>query len=181
MGKFRFTIAVDFDGVIHQYTTKWERADLIPDPPIPGAFDWLDEMVKHFKVVIYSSRITQHEDQIRESAVLGLNAVKDWFRSYGLDTSTFRKLEFWTSPGKPTALIYLDDRAVRFAGEFPTKNDIHRFFRPTKYDPEITDEVIGEALSSLDPETLGEFLEDFVGELGLMQMFYAYGKKKEFF
>ena len=32
-----YSIAVDFDGVIHSYTSKWVAADVIPDPPVSGA------------------------------------------------------------------------------------------------------------------------------------------------
>ena len=37
----KFTVAVDFDGVIHSYTTLWFTASVIPDPPVPGAIEWL--------------------------------------------------------------------------------------------------------------------------------------------
>ena len=52
------TIAVDFDGVIHSYTSPFDRMTL--DPPIEGAIPWLEEMVGEFHVVIHSSRFTPH-------------------------------------------------------------------------------------------------------------------------
>lgn len=39
----RYTLAVDFDGVLHQYTTPWSNAATIPDPPVDGAIAWLNE------------------------------------------------------------------------------------------------------------------------------------------
>jgi len=34
-------LCVDFDGVIHSYTSKWVDEATIPDPPVPGALRWL--------------------------------------------------------------------------------------------------------------------------------------------
>ena len=36
-------ICVDFDGVIHSYTSGWKGIDVIPDDPVPGAIEWLEE------------------------------------------------------------------------------------------------------------------------------------------
>ena len=35
------TLCVDFDGVIHSYISGWKGADVIPDPPVPGAIEAL--------------------------------------------------------------------------------------------------------------------------------------------
>jgi len=34
-------LCLDFDGVIHSYSSGWKGADVIPDPPVPGAFDFI--------------------------------------------------------------------------------------------------------------------------------------------
>lgn len=51
-------ICVDFDGVLHSYTSGWQGPRTIPDPPIPGALEWLLSLIKNDGVrpVIYSSR-----------------------------------------------------------------------------------------------------------------------------
>ena len=51
-------ICVDFDGVIHSYTTGWRGETHIPDPPVPGALKWLADLINNgkYKPVIYSSR-----------------------------------------------------------------------------------------------------------------------------
>lgn len=35
------TICVDFDGCLHAYTSGWQGAEVVSDPPVPGAIDWL--------------------------------------------------------------------------------------------------------------------------------------------
>lgn len=117
----RYTIAVDFDGVIHRYDSPWVNAHTIPDPPVKGAIPWLWEMVQKFDVVIFSTRCKTWR---------GRWAVRKWLREHG-------GYLFHEAPGcrgiedvklsftKPPALIYLDDRAVRFEGIFPDADDIH--------------------------------------------------------
>ena len=49
-------ICVDFDGVIHSYTSGWKGIDVIPDPPVEGAIEALHIYCQHFNVNIYSAR-----------------------------------------------------------------------------------------------------------------------------
>lgn len=64
-------ICVDFDGVIHSYTSGWQRASVILDPPVPGAFEWLQSLLDAgFKVAIFSSR--SHQEG-------GIDGMQNWF------------------------------------------------------------------------------------------------------
>jgi hypothetical protein len=117
----RYTVAVDFDGVIHRYDSPWIAPHVIPDPPVPGAISWLFEMAQRFSVVIYSTRARTWR---------GRRAMRRWLKVYGeacwFETMGHRGLEeVRFSYEKPKALIYLDDRAVRFEGTFPTAEQIH--------------------------------------------------------
>ena len=49
-------LCLDFDGVCHQYTSGWKGADVCPDPPVLGLYEFLREAVEHFEVNIFSSR-----------------------------------------------------------------------------------------------------------------------------
>lgn len=114
--KRSYSIAVDFDGVIHSYTSPWVDPQTIPDPPVPGAIDWLNEMNQRFRVIIFTTRGKTAE---------GRDAVEDFLRDHGYAGTVEVTAE------KPPALIYLDDRAVRFDGEhFPTADEIHRAYIP---------------------------------------------------
>jgi len=110
----RYTIAVDFDGVIHSYTSPWVNAETIPDQPVPGAIEWLREMGRHFEVVIHTTR---------GKTAVGQHAVKKWLHENGLEWG----LAAVVTAEKVAALIYLDDRAVRFDGtNWPSRTEVHQ-------------------------------------------------------
>lgn len=52
----RYTVCVDFDGVIHSYESPWKAAHLIADAPVAGALEWLCAISKKFDIVILSTR-----------------------------------------------------------------------------------------------------------------------------
>lgn len=114
-------LCVDFDGVIHSYTSGWRGAHFIPDPPVPGALQFLIDAVKVFNVHIYSSRS-------KEDA--GIKAMESWIdywfdKEFGWDkgvdavsaaNSVRNELVF--SNEKPAAFLTIDDRAVCFDGDW---------------------------------------------------------------
>ena len=52
-------LCLDFDGVLHSYTSGWKGARVIPDPPVEGAIDFLSRALDDFRVAVYSSRSHQ--------------------------------------------------------------------------------------------------------------------------
>src|SRR5690606_9529026 len=55
-GRHRKTLAIDFDGVLHAYTSGWQGALEIPDPPVEGAIAWLEAAAERFDLAIFSVR-----------------------------------------------------------------------------------------------------------------------------
>lgn len=103
----KYTSAADFDGVIHSYTSPWVSAETIPDPPVPGAIEWLNEISKTFRVVIFTTRGKEPEGRI---------AVAEWLTDHG-----YQCFPKDVTALKPPALVYVDDRAFRFDGtNFPS-------------------------------------------------------------
>lgn len=102
-------LCVDFDGVIHSYKSGWKGADVIPDPPVPGAMEWLREAVKVFRVAIFSSRSHQPG---------GLQAMHDYIalNSQIGFRDPIEGLEWPTE--KPSAFLSIDDRGLCFNGSF---------------------------------------------------------------
>lgn len=120
-------LSIDFDGVIHSYTSGWIAVDIIPDPPVPGAFEALIEYAKFFKICIFSSR---------SASILGRAAMKKWFQTHGWECGEKRfgdlvldimpkHLDFPDS--KPAAFLTIDDRAILFQGFFPPAETLLQF------------------------------------------------------
>jgi hypothetical protein len=111
-------ILVDFDGVIHSYTSGWQGVTTITDPPVDGAIEWLNEMIESdiFQVSIFSTRNFQEG---------GVGTMIDYLLENGLTTDNLLKLTFPTE--KTGAFLIIDDRAMTFEGVFPTQCDILNF------------------------------------------------------
>ena len=91
--------------------------DNIPDPPVDGAFEFINQLLeKGFKVYIYSTR---------NEFCAGRIAIKDWLLKYGMSQDAIDKIDFPTS--KPIAKVYIDDRAWEFNGVWPDIAEIENF------------------------------------------------------
>lgn len=115
---YKKIICIDFDGVIHQYISGWQGIDAIPDYPVPGAFQFLRDLVHStdMQPVIYSCR---------SQSYIGIDAMKRWFIACGLEQEILSKLVF--AKEKPAAFLTIDDRAFCFKGQFPSKDEINAF------------------------------------------------------
>jgi hypothetical protein len=115
---------VDFDGVLHSYASGWKGAANIPDPPFPGAMDFLREMTQHFRTDIFSSRSNMEG---------GIPAMIGWIERNALlehgagGIGWVSQLVYPTV--KPPARVSLDDRAITFTGRWPTVAEL-RDFKP---------------------------------------------------
>ena len=95
------TVVLDFDGVIHSYTSKWQGVDVIPDLPVEGIKEAINDIRKHYKVVVVSTRCFQEG---------GMEAVKKWLDEHGIIVDDVLS-------HKPPAIVYVDDRALTFDGD----------------------------------------------------------------
>lgn len=118
-------LCLDFDGVIHSYSSGWKGADIIPDPPVDGAMRFIWDATEHFRVAIFSSRTNQRG---------GLSAMKSWltknFTDYWMADRTtcddkLAEIEWPTE--KPAAMVTLDDRALTFEGIWPKIETLKEF------------------------------------------------------
>jgi len=119
--KKRYTVAVDFDGVICHQVSEFVAPHIITDTPVMWAIDWLYGMIQDFDIVIHSCRAKTWRGRRAIRAWLKEHSIGVWYPSpghVGLEDVVIQ----W---GKPPALIYLDDRAIRFSGTFPSKQEIY--------------------------------------------------------
>jgi hypothetical protein len=116
-------LCLDFDGVIHSYTSGWKGAAIIPDPPVEGAIAFMLGALHHFHVVIFSSRSNQPGGESAMRSWLRMHAGAAWHETPagpGLED-----IEFVDE--KPAAFITLDDRAITFNGTWPTIAELQAF------------------------------------------------------
>lgn len=104
------TIGIDFDGVIHAYSKGWHDGTIY-DQPIPGALIALRNLMTEHAVFIFTSRNVTH--------------VAAWMIERGFTCQSGYTGKFWNTRGtllvtnrKIPASVYLDDRAVRFTGDW---------------------------------------------------------------
>lgn len=102
----RPTIAVDIDGVIADYSAGWQGEGII-GAPLPGAKKFLERLREAgWEIIIHTTR--------------GTDEVAEYCKEHGLvydqinDNANLRG----RNPGKPIASVYLDDRAVKFNGDY---------------------------------------------------------------
>jgi hypothetical protein len=110
-------LCVDFDGVVHSYTSGWKGASVIPDAPVPGALRWLWQATDFFDVQIYSSRSKEES---------GLRAMRRWMQIHATDelghdhpmSNEHPAYPISFTHEKPAAFLTIDDRAICFDGDW---------------------------------------------------------------
>lgn len=107
----RHTICLDWDGTL--VPSAW------PERPIewmPGAVEAVKDMLSYAHVVVFSARTRRedpatgeklHPDDVQEEI--------DYIRRM-LDREGLTAVGIWTRHGKPTASVYVDDKAERYNG-----------------------------------------------------------------
>jgi len=118
-------LCLDFDGVLHSYTSGWKGAEVVADPPVDGGMEFVSQSVDRFRVCIFSSRSNQAG---------GVEAMKTWllFNLYEHHNengktakSIMDKIE-WPLE-KPPAMVTIDDRAITFDGTWPSLDELLAF------------------------------------------------------
>lgn len=107
-------LCVDFDGVVHSYSSGWQGAAVVSDPPVEGAIAFLLGALLHFDVCIYSSRSSQPGGVAAMKNYLRHHAGQCWYESPagpGLEDIRFPEQ-------KPAAFLTIDDRAICFEGDW---------------------------------------------------------------
>jgi hypothetical protein len=130
MAKSKRILCVDFDGVLHSYISPWRGPAHIPDPPVPGAIDFLRAASERYTVCVFSSR---------SQSLGGIDAMKSWLSGWARVENAERirngdavqsmdwisEIEWPTA--KPSAYLSIDDRAYCFQGTWPTLEEIDGF------------------------------------------------------
>lgn len=115
MSDFKPTLCIDFDGVIHSYENGWQNG-VIYGTTTPGFWEWAEQAAKLFKLVVYSSR--SKDPDMNTAMMLWLYEQRKAWRASGGTHTVDDALSFEFSSEKPAAFLTIDDRAVRFDGDW---------------------------------------------------------------
>jgi len=97
------TIAIDFDGVLHSYKSGWIAGHILEEP-LNGALHFCHWLIENkFKIIIFSCRA---------SDPVGFVAICTWLNEHNFPAT------IEVTHKKPDALLYIDDRGMRFNGNF---------------------------------------------------------------
>jgi hypothetical protein len=165
-------LCLDFDGVIHSYTSGWKGAHVIPDPPVPGAIPYLLNSLDHFTVAIFSSRSRNPLGRFAMKRWLG-KAIADHWETGGHEPS-LAECECWGDAAgiwqrfswpwfKPAAVMTIDDRALTFDGDWSSSRysaEAIRAFKPWNKQPKSRPETPPQCLATVDIDTEAGFICD---------------------
>ena len=142
----RKLLSLDFDGVIHSYTSGWHDVDVAKDDPVPGAAEFLHHAATVFDVQVFSSR---------SSSLLGRQCMRnyiiymmnEWFKTVRLD-SKYEEAASWVYSNiqfpkeKGPCWLHIDDRVICFDGVWPDLTTIDQF-KPWNKKPRISEVTTG--------------------------------------
>lgn len=109
----RTTLAIDFDGVLSGLT-QWLGSEVL-GLPNPGAIDALNAYQRAgIRVIVFSARA--HSERARF-------IMRQWLTQHGVSGAESIPI----THEKTLASVYLDDRAWRFDGTFPSAAELKAF------------------------------------------------------
>lgn len=109
------TVVFDFDGVIHSYASGWQGETVIPDAPVNGIKEAIDNIREcGYEVIVVSTRCATLE---------GVRAVMQYLEDNHIVVDDVMR-------EKPPAICYIDDRAICFDGHPETLIEKIRNFKP---------------------------------------------------
>jgi len=99
-------LAIDFDGVVHNFDKGWHDGTCYGDP-IPGALEAIKELSKDWNIIIFSSKV--RPDRPVVNGKTGQQLVEEWLREH----QVYKYVQEITHE-KPRAEYYIDDKAIHF-------------------------------------------------------------------
>lgn len=102
----KITVAIDFDGVIHNAHMGWGDGTCYGSP-IKGAIDAIKALSEKYTIVIFTAKAKP--DRPLVNGKTGKELVQEWLNKHNLS-------EYITdiTSEKPRAEIYIDDNGYRF-------------------------------------------------------------------
>jgi len=99
-------IAIDFDGVIHNWDKGWHDGTCYGEP-IEGAIDSIKELSKDYNIIIFTAKAKPSRPLVNGKT--GTELVQEWLEKYNV----MQYVKDITAE-KPRSQIYIDDKGYHF-------------------------------------------------------------------
>jgi len=109
-------IAIDFDGVIHNFEKGWYDGTCYGEP-LPGSLEALKILSQKYNIIIFTAKAKSNRPLVNGKT--GTELVKEWLEKYNV----LQYVKEITSE-KPRAKIYIDDNGYRFFSWDNTLKDL---------------------------------------------------------
>lgn len=109
-------IAIDFDGVIHK-NSKGFFDGTIYDEPVDGVEEALKELSKNNSIIVFTCKAKKDRGLVNGKT--GVELVWEWLEKYNL-----AKYVSKVTAEKPRALVYIDDKALKFVNWEKTTKEL---------------------------------------------------------
>lgn len=111
-------ICIDFDGVLNTYDGWAGENELYT--PFPGAKEFIETLREQYKIIIFTTRNNEK--------------VREWLQEYNIYYDT-------VTSGKLGAVAYIDDRGIRFNGDYEEVLHKLKNFKAHWEQPSVSNEV----------------------------------------
>jgi hypothetical protein len=119
-------IAIDFDGVIHEFAQGFKTASVTDGGVVPGALEFVNEAIAAgHKLMIFSGRACGPSNDNADLPVDdgGKAAIERFLADHGFPALSVHCR-------KPHADLFIDDLGWRFEGEFPAIDQLEEIAKP---------------------------------------------------
>ena len=99
-------VAIDFDGVIHNFDKGWHDGTCYGEP-LPGSLEAIKFLSKKYNIIIFTAKAKRNRPLVNGKT--GIELVEEWLKKYNI----MQYVKEITSD-KPRAKIYIDDNGYRF-------------------------------------------------------------------
>lgn len=150
------SIAIDFDGVIHSYENGWQDGSIY-GKELPCVFECIQELMKTHTVFVFSARKPRQIKQWIRNRTM----ESGWYDNGGMEAPmsehdwpkygfTVQIIPFWKkfwnkenvlgiTGRKLVADIYIDDRGLKFEGDWLQTMDQLKSFKTWQYKEPVID------------------------------------------
>ena len=113
-------IAIDFDGVIHDFSKGWHDGTCY-GLPLPNSLESIKELSKNYNIIIFTAKVKPSRPLV--DGKTGHQLVTEWLKKYDI----LQYVDEITCE-KPRAQIYIDDKGYRFENWKDTLQHVERYF-----------------------------------------------------